>query len=681
MRRLELGLEEDFDNTGDGQLRVPGFGYDYCFELDYMFPKNQDRFRHGANDFKQWPRLTAREVAMMGVMNVLTDKKDWHEKVFDDVIVARWKEEARSVPLISDMAWEWCLTELRDKARRFEHTGRVLVFDAGSRISKSDQRVTETLRQELKDAVRPLLERPDSERDWHPGSDGKVLNLVHPSLFPLVYGRTKVLVNGGKVPLDFSSAGSYKEAETASDNQQPPPSRGGRWCQPIEEMWSRKFQWLPCEVEFTESTGTDVEITSYINNLHPTYHAAVYAAIEKIIPLAIAPWNEVLVHGSRGRTPPRIRTYGAQFTPELPEWQRGLYLIEFNRESNPEAYALAREKVLDYVSQPVSADQSAREVDKVKHPMYEPENIMEKGGLGPAVRLFYERNLRKVVHPEPGVSFSYDQWKAGLTGKGVVEKRRPPFEWNGISYGENSHHSLDDHDYYSLRIQDDFRDEGLQVIIKLSSIELTPEKPKYDGGNWHIEGLLNEHIAATALYYYDVDNVTESRISFRTEASFDNADMIYEQDDHAPLVEIFGIASGSLRQEPPYQNLGSVSTPQGRLLAFPNTLQHKVEPFELIDKKRPGHRRFLVLWLVDPHYRICSTRNVPPQQESWWDGVGTKPQCDPGAPVTTTPGEKIPEGLMSLKEAKELRLELMAERTKRVKDMESAAENYNFCEH
>lgn len=286
MPRLELGIEEDFDNTGDGQLKVPGFGYDYRFELDSMFPKNQDRFRHGANDFKQWPRLTAREVAMMGVMNALTDKKDWHEKVFDDEIVARWKEEAHAVPLISDMAWDWCLTELRDKARRFEGTGRVLVFDAGSRISKSDRRVTEALRQELKEAVRPLLERPDSERDWHPDSDDKVLNLVHPSLFPLVYGRTKVLVNGGTVPLNFSSAGPYGEAETAPYIEQPPPNRNPGWNQPVREMWSRKFQWLPCEVEFTESTGIDVQITSYINNLHPTHHAAVYAAIEKIIPLA-----------------------------------------------------------------------------------------------------------------------------------------------------------------------------------------------------------------------------------------------------------------------------------------------------------------------------------------------------------------------------------------------------------
>lgn len=36
---------------------------------------------------------------------------------------------------------------------------------------------------------------------------------------------------------------------------------------------------------------------------------------------------------------------------------------------------------------------------------------------------------------------------------------------------------------------------------------------------------------------------------------------------------------------------------------------------------------------------------------------------------------------MSLEEAKELRLELMAERTKAVQAVERGVETYNFCEH
>lgn len=35
-----------------------------------------------------------------------------------------------------------------------------------------------------------------------------------------------------------------------------------------------------------------------------------------------------------------------------------------------------------------------------------------------------------------------------------------------------------------------YRDSGLQVIVKLANIELTPEKPEYEGGTWHVEGQL-----------------------------------------------------------------------------------------------------------------------------------------------------------------------------------------------
>ena len=31
-----------------------------------------------------------------------------------------------------------------------------------------------------------------------------------------------------------------------------------------------------------------------------------------------------------------------------------------------------------------------------------------------------------------------------------------------------------------------------------------------------------------------------------------------------------------------------------------------------------SHRRFIALWLIDPHQRIISTGNVPPQQQDWW---------------------------------------------------------------
>lgn len=66
--------------------------------------------------------------------------------------------------------------------------------------------------------------------------------------------------------------------------------------------------------------------------------------------------------------------------------------------------------------------------------------------------------------------------------------------------------------------------------------------------------------------------------------------------------------------------LMSCMSPQhvGRRYTNMTSSQHRVSPFRLTDPTKPGHRRFIALWLVDPHARIISTANVPPQQQDWW---------------------------------------------------------------
>ena len=310
----------------------------------------------------------------------------------------KWGEEVRAVPLMSEKAWEWCLRELREKAARFQETGRVLVLDGASRVSKADEIVSAALRTDLRAAIRPLLAQPDEMKDWHPGSDGQVLDLVHPSLFPLVYGRTRVLIDGGTVPLDAPTAGPYERARVP-----PQPPRG--------PLASHVFQWLPCEVKFVGDTGTDVEITSYINNLHPSNKPA-YTAIEKIISLAIPAWNDVLVHGGNGRTPPRIRTYGAEFAPEEPEWFKGLKAADEVRYTNPEVYKEARSKVAGYCNfedRDVEDENDEDETDIENERMDVDEDeigpeLIEETSLAYAVREYFERHVRQVVHPDPGVS-------------------------------------------------------------------------------------------------------------------------------------------------------------------------------------------------------------------------------------------------------------------------------------
>lgn len=172
---------------------------------------------------------------------------------------------------------------------------------------------------------------------------------------------------------------------------------------------------------------------------------------------------------------------------------------------------------------------------------------------------------------------------------------------------------------------------------------------------------------ATALYYHTTDNVTTSRLSFRQQTE-DGLNLAYDQWDHRAVEEIYGFTN----EEATVQELGSVLTCEGRLLTFPNVMQHCVEPFELEDKTQPGCRKLVALFLVDPHVRIISTAEVPPQQKSWWKdvvrtmasgkegkgGLGLLPVELREQVLDATDGFPI-----SLEEAKHQRNELMIERT------------------
>lgn len=252
-------------NNGDCPLSVPGFR-----DLPiYLELGGGERFAHGSNDNNSPDNLTARELAMMRILDSITDKHDWHITVFDDDIVAKWCSEALRMPLISPRAWDWCLLELRDKAAFFQKTGRILVFNTSSGICKSDTLVAPELRAELKENVAPLLALPDAKKDWHPTFDQQVLDLVHASLFPLVYGRSMVLMDGGEVDLDgflnFYGRGALSPTQpedcldgNAMGRREKNRAIKPSWTYSTLQLWSRRFQWLPCEVKFTGDYGTGV---------------------------------------------------------------------------------------------------------------------------------------------------------------------------------------------------------------------------------------------------------------------------------------------------------------------------------------------------------------------------------------------------------------------------------------
>jgi Protein of unknown function (DUF4246) len=139
-------------------------------------------------------------------------------------------------------------------------------------------------------------------------------------------------------------------------------------------------------------------------------------------------------------------------------------------------------------------------------------------------------------------------------------------------------------------LHEKFKKHGLQVIVKMATIELTPEKPDFPAGGWHvshsspqplsiamntinallinpqIEGQLNERIVATSLYYVDSENITSSQLAFRMQTDRDQDDL------HHHLERIYGTNLGAGGGGSCLQNYGTVETREGRLLAFPNVL-------------------------------------------------------------------------------------------------------------
>lgn len=95
------------------------------------------------------------------------------------------------------------------------------------------------------------------------------------------------------------------------------------------------------------------------------------------------------------------------------------------------------------------------------------------------------KRMRKVLHPEPGDADAFDRWESN-----------------------SKQADRDHHRYNQVNLQEEFRDQGLQVIVKSASVELTPEKPEYEGGNWHLEvrSSLIKSIVSTSLTSSSIGN-------------------------------------------------------------------------------------------------------------------------------------------------------------------------------
>ncbi|MFG3343541.1 DUF4246 domain-containing protein [Streptomyces sp. NPDC048018] len=479
---------------------------------------------------------TLRELQMMRCSAHIRAKPGWFEKMHDADIVARWTREAVAQGL-TEAQVRYVLDELGYYAA-LRDAGTGVEVSAVDGVWQSDTLVDDELRARLREAVAVLEQVPEAERDWHPGSGGQVLDLVHPSLFCLVREAS-----GGP--------------ERAWRNPTNPYSK---------HEFSERFQWLPTDVDVSDDG--EVAFRSYVNNVHPEAHRELAAVLPDLF-ARMRPLLENVLTDLRHPRPLRIEADPYGWYDSRPEYPRK------SSYSDAGAYADA-----------VAVWEEAQED--------------------------WWGNRRPVVPDAPAFT--------------------PP--------------ALPD---TSARV--DLRGRGLQVIVKLATIHLTPDRPEYAGGSWHVEGMLNERIVSTGIYYWDSENISESRLSFR--AALDDPD--YEQNDDDGMREVYGLED----EDALNQVLGSASTPAGRCLAFPNILQHRVDPFRLADPTRPGYRKILAFFLVDPSETIVSTSDVPPQQP--WSDTST----------------------MTLEQAKDFREQLMQERKFFVDEHNEQLyeREFSLCEH
>ncbi|VBB88921.1 Conserved hypothetical protein [Yarrowia lipolytica] len=527
------------------------------------------------------------EQGVTGASEAIRQKPEWWRKIDDETIVAKWKTEMVEQGVREPWA-DYVIKELKEVYRpisaKFEHkAGPILTRE----IMQGDGLVSEDTKTKLKTVVKELLE-DEGEPDWHPGSNEQVLDLVHPSLFPIVYEKTRVL-QSDQPDLKFelgTTEGLFPSLDKCIKAPVYDCKTDANKNDIADYAISKKYQWIPTPFKIDENGKVSVQ--SYINNLHPIWHKDLYPLIGQIFEDCV---------------PALEHTLGAFLSGQL-------------RRINPMSHSNG------YYSD--------------EEPNFEDEN---------------------------------GEWDDTLWE-----------EWN-----ENRVPAINNPPEEVVQMTKEFEAKGktLNVITKLANIHLTPENPSYPGGTWHVEGTINENIIATVLYYYDVENISESRLAFRTAIS----DPEYEQSDERGVRMVFGIED----EQKMVMELGNVEAKEDRVVVFPNIYQHQVQPFELADKTKPGHRKIVCFFICDPHdKKVHTTARVPPQNSAWWgEKVRSIGLLD-----------KLPDELFnkvldahddypwSLQAAKEVRLDLMEERGKVVEDQNEEefdgplfGRQFSLCEH
>ncbi|KAL4268889.1 DUF4246 domain-containing protein [Pleurotus pulmonarius] len=409
----------------------------------------------------------------------------------------------------------------------------------------TDDLVPKSLQSELAHEL-DLVARTEP-KDIHPGSGGKVQDLIHPSLYPYV-GDISPVNPGVRIPP--LTNGRFVTRQSAS----------------YEFTFISRFAWIPSIFHISDD-GTDVHIESYINGLGPRErYPHLYRVIEKV------------------------------FMVVLPQLER---TIEWKFEY----------------------EETASE-----------KRWMERGDAR-------ERTTR-----EAWLALLESQAKEKEAEEEAEAKRRAKFTEQKARELEHASefYSLDDS---AAAVPEKYRGRRLKVIVKAAYYVLQPGQ-EYTG-TWHMEGMPHEQIVASAIYYYEADpSVNDQGLSFRRrrdETDFPNTedyrhenfqvffreqgdedkdedeedyDRDYEHDypsdwEHTDYNDSGTPVPRYTTDLSTFIELGTVratgvstrsSRPTGRIVTFPNWIQHKVAGISHTSTDAsapPAVRKILCFFLVE----------------------------------------------------------------------------------
>ncbi|KAJ1672158.1 hypothetical protein GGF38_000254 [Coemansia sp. RSA 25] len=260
---------------------------------------------------------TLAEMRMRQMSSTIRAKPDWMETLNDAETCAVWAAEAKAKEL-TDVAFRYVLDELEYHSS-LHPPGSNVRLSAADGVWSSDTLIDAETTNLLKEYAAILQSTPSRQKDWHPGDRSRVLNLIDPSLFPLIYSRSKLCRQPCASPQAALNPGAPGEFPGSIDKWRDAlsSSKSSEWDYyiPTLTQWyfqcaSDRFSWLPSEFRVADDGAVTIE--SYINNLHPVKHAAFYPIIASIFSKFLPLLEQVvtdLVHPRQPRVIPDASKY------------------------------------------------------------------------------------------------------------------------------------------------------------------------------------------------------------------------------------------------------------------------------------------------------------------------------------------------------------------------------------